>query len=91
MNNYRMFARAVAPVLLLGACVGSDNLLLDVGNEDHPRYAELRARLAVSIAFPEDDRTYELDAVCTEQDDRLSPCCNATYCSARGLARFLAS
>jgi hypothetical protein len=40
MNNYRMFARAVAPVLLLGACVGSDDLLLDVGNEDHPRYAD---------------------------------------------------
>lgn len=76
-------------VTMLSACIGSDDLGLDVSVEDHPRYADLRARLAVTIAIPADDLTYVLDLTCTAQSDAISPCCNTDYCSARGLARFI--
>lgn len=74
---------------LVAACVGSDELALDAGVEEHPRYAELRARLAVTIAPVENDLTVVLDTTCTQQSDAASPCCNTEFCSARGLARFI--
>jgi hypothetical protein len=50
MSHHRTKFFAVCAVALAAACTGPDDLLLDVGNEDHPRYAELRARLAVTLA-----------------------------------------
>ena len=71
-----------AIVLLIGSC-GSDEFAIDIGDVvDHPRYAELRRRLAIEIG----GESTASGGVCTPALDAVTPCCSPSFCSVRGLS-----
>ena len=75
-------------VSLLG-CLG-DDLGVDVGSgPDDARFDELRRRLAIEVR--PGDGGYLGSGVCDERLDATSPCCNTTFCSARGLSTQIRS
>lgn len=83
-----------APLLLIsialaGCLAGDEALSIDVGDDplDDPRFAELRARLAVTVRPGEGG--FEGDETCSETSS--SPCCNTTYCSPTGLVVLLSA
>jgi len=78
----------VSLLALISACVGSDDLMLDLAPEDHARYDELRSRLAITVRF--DPTSFVgINTGCDEIRDRSQACCGPNYCSARGLAVLL--
>jgi hypothetical protein len=79
-----------AATLLVASCLGADDARLDVGAEQHPRYALLRERLSITIEPPADGAV-GLSTECSADINATSPCCNTSYCSARGLADFIAA
>lgn len=86
----RARVQGFALVALLGSsCVGTDDTSLDVGAIDDPRYSALRERLSITLEAPA--HPIGLSDACSVTLDAASPCCNMTFCSARGLATLIST